>query len=106
MNIKLIKQMIEEDYVSKRKHPECDLYILNYTPKCQINWKWNEATMTCRGLIVDAYWNVVARPFKKFFTYEQWKDLYTRFHSAAGGCTELLCLVWCSLGYWFASSSN
>jgi RNA ligase len=63
--------MIAEGYISKRKHPTRELYILNYTSKCQIDRMWNEATVMCRGLIVDDKWTIVARPFKKFFTLEQ-----------------------------------
>ena len=81
---KQIEEMIAEGYISKRRHPECDLYILNYTKKCQINWFWNEATMTCRGLIVDENWDVIARPFKKFFTMEQWRDLRSGFKHLTG----------------------
>ena len=44
-----------------------DLWILNYTHECQHAHVWDEITTVCRGLVVDKDWNVVARPFDKFF---------------------------------------
>ena len=70
-NIPLVEEMISLGYISKRKHPVYDLYILNYTKSCQMNHVWNEATCACRGMIVDGDWNIVARPFKKFFNVEE-----------------------------------
>ncbi len=49
-----------------------NLTIYNYTNKCQYDWVWTPATITCRGLILDDKNNIVARPFKKFFTREQY----------------------------------
>ena len=66
-----INNLIQENYISKRKHPEFDLYILNYTPKTQYENFWNETTESCRGLIVDESYNIKSRCFKKFFNYEQ-----------------------------------
>jgi len=67
MKTQLLQQMIDEKYISKRKHPTADLFIYNYTAKAQYDWLWNEATMRCRGLIMDAADTVIARPFQKFF---------------------------------------
>ncbi len=72
--------MIDEGYISRVKHSEENLYILSYTNKTHYEWKWNEATLICRGLIVDNKWNIIARPFQKFFTYIQWKTLRNSFH--------------------------
>lgn len=63
--------MINEKYISKRKHPTADLYIYNYTAKAQYDWVWNEATEQCRGLIMDGTGNVIARPFRKFFNLDE-----------------------------------
>ena len=43
------------------------LRILNYTAKATYSGHWNEATVACRGLILDDAGRVVARPFPKFF---------------------------------------
>lgn len=59
--------MISQNYIRVNKHPEHDLYIYNYTQNAQFERVWNEITLSCRGLILDANGNVVARPFPKFF---------------------------------------
>lgn len=67
MNTKLLKNMIEEGYIKINKHPVEDLFIYNYSETAQFEKVWNEVTLQCRGLIMDASGRVVARPFPKFF---------------------------------------
>ena len=64
--------MIDEKYISVQKHPTEDLYIYNYTQKAQFDRMWNEATMACRGLIMNGKGEIIARPFKKFFNYGEY----------------------------------
>jgi len=66
-----IKQYVEQKFISEQKHPELDLWIYNYSSKCQYEQKWDDITMMCRGLILDKEGNIIARPFKKFFNYEE-----------------------------------
>ena len=73
-NIPLIEQMVAEGYILVQKHPSADIYIYNYSKSCSLEGKWNEATLQCRGVIVDKYYNVLARPFPKFFNYEEIED--------------------------------
>jgi len=73
-NIPLVEQMIAEGYINKEKHPSADIYILNYSKSCSLEGKWNEATLQCRGIIVDEWYNILARPFEKFFNYEEIED--------------------------------
>lgn len=61
----------EDGFVRSNAHPEADLYILNYTEKSAFDGHWNNVTLNCRGLIVDVYGEVFARPFPKFFNYGQ-----------------------------------
>lgn len=70
----MINKYIDQGYISKRKHPNENLYILNYTPKTQYEGFWNEYTINCRGLIIDEDGNIKARCFKKFFNYEEVKS--------------------------------
>lgn len=67
----LLERMIAEKMVKVEKHPNYDLYIYNYTPNCVFSKTWNDVTMQCRGLILDGDMNVVARPMRKFFNYEE-----------------------------------
>lgn len=82
--IALIEQGIEQGLISKRKHPTANLFILNYTPRTQYQWEWNQATINCRGLIVDQHYNVIAKPFPKFFNLDQWQTLRNNVHHLFG----------------------
>lgn len=70
----LVKEMIDKGYISVRKHPEFDLYIYNYSKLAEFEHKWNDATELCRGIICDKDMNVIARPFTKFYLYEEIVD--------------------------------
>ena len=67
IDLALLKDMIDGGFVNVQKHPKYDLFIHNYTPKTQYERVWNDVTLMCRGLILDGAYNIVARPFEKFF---------------------------------------
>jgi RNA ligase len=63
---------IDTGLVTEREHPTEPYVIYNYTPLCQYSKAWDEITMQCRGLILHKdTGEVIARPFKKFFNYEE-----------------------------------
>jgi RNA ligase len=66
-----LDELIAQGYITKRKHPEEDLFILNYTSKTQYERVWNEFTEQCRGLIVDSSMTIRSRCFRKFFNYDE-----------------------------------
>ncbi len=66
-----VDQAISDGYIVAQKHPFADLRIYNYTAKAQFNGYWTPETKACRGLIVSGVGAIVARPFEKFFSYEQ-----------------------------------
>ena len=72
--MKINKQLIKDGYISERKHPECDYYIYNYTPKTQYDQKWNEDTTNCRGLILNSKGEIIAKPFPKFFNIGEYNQ--------------------------------
>lgn len=67
----LLEKYIQDDLISKHKHPLYDLWIYNYTQECVFKKKWDDITTQCRGLILDKNGTVVARPFEKFFNYRE-----------------------------------
>lgn len=73
-NISELLFEIEQGNIGIQKHPTEDLYLLWYTDKCSFSHHWTDLTMMCRGLITDLDWNIVQRPFKKFFNYEEIQD--------------------------------
>lgn len=68
-----IKPYIELGLVNEQVHPEePNLRIFNYTQKCQFSGEWNDITRQCRGLIMNvATGEIIARPFAKFFNYQE-----------------------------------
>src|SRR5690242_13723962 len=66
-----VRLLEEEGYITIQEHPTAELWILNYSQKCQFAGYWTAETMQCRGLIVDTDFRIVARPFVKFFNLEQ-----------------------------------
>ena len=72
--MKINKQLIKDGFIAEKKHPECDYYIYNYTNLAQYSKQWEEDTLNCRGLILDGKGNVIARPFSKFFNYEEYTE--------------------------------
>jgi RNA ligase len=74
MIIKELNQLIADGYIKVNKHPTADLFIYNYTSKTQYEHVWNYWTLTCRGLIMDKDYNIVARPFQKFFNLSEFEN--------------------------------
>jgi len=67
----VLNQYIKNDLIIVNKHPKYNLWILNYTQNTQFNKLWDLYTISCRGLVIDDSGNILARPFKKFFNYEE-----------------------------------
>lgn len=72
INFDEVRRLVKDGYISARKHPTEALWIYNYTPRCQYEDKWTWETMQCRGLIANEQDQIVARPFLKFFNYEEY----------------------------------
>ena len=65
----ILNSYIDNNLIIANKHPEYDIYILNYSPKVQFKKFWDTYTLSCRGLIIDTEGNILARPFQKIFNY-------------------------------------
>jgi len=61
-----------EGLLHKQTHPTLDLTIWNYSPKVQYERLWDDITIQCRGLVTNSKGEIVARPVKKFFNYEEY----------------------------------
>ena len=68
-----LEKYYENGLLHKQTHPTLDLTIWNYSPKVQYERLWDEITLQCRGLVTNSKGEIVARPFKKFFNYEEHK---------------------------------
>lgn len=70
----LLEEMIGKQYINVQTHSRFGYRIYSYSKSCSLNGVWNDATEQCRGLIVDADDNIIARPFRKFFNIEELAD--------------------------------
>lgn len=73
----LFEEMVKKGYININYHPSFPLRILNYSKSCNFDRVWNDVTEKCRGLIVDDEDNIIAKPFKKFYNYEEIEDKNT-----------------------------
>lgn len=71
LDFKAIEDQVAAGYIRVQRHPSENLRLYNYTIKAQMEWHWTPETRACRGLIVDDNDRIVARPFEKFFSYDQ-----------------------------------
>ena len=70
-DLDILNDYIEKGLVIKQVHPTLPLSIYNYSRTCQYGAAWDEITLACRGLVLDNEGNVIAKPFPKFFNYEE-----------------------------------
>lgn len=69
----ILRPYLDQRLISESCHAEAPhVRIYNYTPLCQYQQAWDNVTLRCRGLILDTqHEQVLARPFKKFFNYQE-----------------------------------
>jgi RNA ligase len=68
---RLLSDMLEQGYIRERRHSVYPYRILNYTETAAYEGKWNQATVQCRGLVIDDQGIVIARPFEKFHNHTE-----------------------------------
>lgn len=71
VNWDTLNKYILDGWITANKHPEYDIWILNYTPKTQAKKYWDLYTLSCRGLVINANGDIIARPFQKFKNLEE-----------------------------------
>jgi RNA ligase len=72
-----LDKYVEEGWLISQVHPTLPLTIYNYSQSTQYEGKWDEVTLSCRGLVFDDAGNQVSHPFKKFFNIEENKHTPT-----------------------------
>ena len=66
-----LDKYVTEGWLISQRHPTLPLTIYNYSQETQFEKHWDEITLMCRGLVVDDKGTIVARPFNKFFNWEE-----------------------------------
>ena len=69
--IEKLEKYYQDGLLLKQTHPTKDLTIWNYSPSVQYDRLWDDITMQCRGLVTNSEGKIIARPFGKFFNYEE-----------------------------------
>ncbi len=69
--INKLEKYYEDGLLYKQTHPTLDLTIWNYTPLVQYGRLWDEITIQCRGLVTNSKGEIIARPFSKFYNFEE-----------------------------------
>jgi RNA ligase len=94
-DLNILNDYIERGLIIKQVHPTLPLSIYNYSRSCQYDKLWDEVTLDCRGLVLDNDGNVIAKPFPKFFNYEEhaadeipneYFDVYEKLDGSLGIC--------------------
>ena len=94
-DLNILTDYIEKGLIIKQVHPTLPLSIYNYSRTCQYGGLWDEITLACRGLVLDNEGNVIAKPFPKFFNYEEHTaeeipnelfDVYEKMDGSLGIC--------------------
>jgi hypothetical protein len=73
VSLKDLEKYYQDGLLLKQTHPVHDLTIWNYSSRVQYERLWDDVTTLCRGLVTNSKGDIVARPFKKFFNYEEHK---------------------------------
>jgi RNA ligase len=73
--LETLEKYHREGLLHKQTHPTLDLTIWNYSPKVQYEKLWDEITLQCRGLVTNSDGKIIARPFGKFFNYEEHENI-------------------------------
>jgi len=66
--------LVDEGWLISQVHPTLDLTIYNYSQKTQYESHWTEETLMARGLVLNSFGDIVARPFGKFFNASEVPD--------------------------------
>ena len=94
-DLNILNEYIDKGLIIKQVHPTLPLSIYNYSRTCQYDRLWDDITLNCRGLVLDDEGNVIARPFPKFFNYEEHSaeeipnelfDVYEKMDGSLGIC--------------------
>lgn len=71
LDVELLEGLIASGYITARRHPILPLTVYDYSAKCQYERVWTTETLACRGLIAHDDGSVIARPFGKFFNWDE-----------------------------------
>lgn len=102
--LQTLKEYENKGLLYSQTHPTLPLTVFNYTDKVQWEGLWDEITLMCRGLIVDDFGNIIARPFKKFFNLSEGRTKTTDEYEIFMKCDGSLGILFHYNGEWIMAS--
>lgn len=100
----VIREYVEKGLLRTQKHPVHPLQVVNYSALTQARQMWDDITSTCRGLVIDAQGDVVARSFKKFHNIDQNMHCATNDFVVQEKLDGSLILIFHYAGEWIVAS--
>lgn len=100
----ILDRYVAEGWLISQVHPTLPLTIYNYSQATQYEAKWDEVTLSARGLVFDDAGNLVARPFKKFFNIEEAKHTPTEEFEIFEKMDGSLGIMFYYMGEWIFAS--
>lgn len=100
----ILDRYVAEGWLISQTHPTLPLTIYNYSQATQYEAKWDEVTLSCRGLVFDDNGDQVSYPFKKFFNIEENKHTPTEHFEIYEKVDGSLITVFNYNGEWVVSS--
>lgn len=67
LDLPMLRAYVASGLITAVRHPSLPLVIFTYSRQAVFENLWDDITIKCRGLIVDASGEIIARPFEKFF---------------------------------------
>lgn len=90
--INRLNTLVNDGYV-KRQTLSDGNYIYKYTAATQYERLWDDVTTMCRGLVLNEVYDIVARPFTKFFNIQEVSEfpkgnyqMYEKLDGSLGIC--------------------
>lgn len=81
IDIERLRRHIAHGVVTARRHNTLPLTIYCYGKKAVFDQIWDDVTTKTRGLIVDDSGEIIARPYEKFFSVDQFPALLSEAES-------------------------
>lgn len=78
IDISKLKKYVDNDLITIKSHDDFDMNLLLYTYHVKEQNAWDLYTSSSRGLVIDSFGNILARPFQKF---PNLKNLYNYIES-------------------------
>jgi RNA ligase len=103
----LATKLLELKLIRKQVHPTLPLTIWNYTERAQYDKAWDEypILLHLRGLITEnSSYDIIARPFKKFFNFEENRHVPTSGYEIYAKMDGSLGIIFNYAGKWHCAT--